>query len=107
MSEKDLPDNVAPNPHSLPYASNVGAPIIRPEHSLGGWKIGAVHNANKHYEERFNKLKKEFEELSKDFKWNEKHMLKDEYIVGIFGKTSKIGLNQFGFILLKSLKPTK
>ena len=34
--EKDLPDNVAPNPHSLPYASNI---------------------------ERFNKLKKEFEEL--------------------------------------------
>ena len=58
-NEKDLPDNVAPNPHSLPYASNVGAPVIRPDHSLGGWKIGAVHSANKHYEERFNKLKKE------------------------------------------------
>ena len=70
MSEKDLPDNVA-NPHSLPYASNMGAPIIRPDHSLGGWKLGAVHSANKHYEERFNKLKKDFEQLSEDVKWNE------------------------------------
>lgn len=70
-NEKDLPDNVAPNPHSLPYASNIGAPVIRPDHSLGGWKIGAVHSANKHYEERFNKLKKEFEELTEDVKWNE------------------------------------
>jgi hypothetical protein len=71
MNEKDLPDNVAPNPHSLPYASNIGAPVIRPDHSLGGWKIGAVHTANKHYQERFDKLKKEFEELAEDFKWNE------------------------------------
>jgi len=71
MSEKDLPDNVAPNPHSLPYASNVGAPVIRPDHSLGGWKLGAVHTANKHYQERFNKLKREFEELAEDYKWNE------------------------------------
>jgi len=71
MNEKNLPDNVAPNPHSLPYASNIGAPVIRPDHSLGGWKVGAVHSANKHYEERFNKLKKELEELAEDYKWNE------------------------------------
>ena len=70
-NEKKLPDNVAPNPHSLPYASNIGAPAIRPDHSLGGWKIGAVHSANKHYEERFNKLKKEFEMLAEDVQWNE------------------------------------
>ena len=71
INEKDLPDNVTPNPHSLPYASNVGAPVIRPDHSLAGWKQGAVHSANKHYQERFDKLKKEFEDLAEDFKWNE------------------------------------
>lgn len=71
MDEKKVPDNVAPNPHSLPYGSNLGAPVIKPDHSLGGWKVGAVHRANKHYEERFNKLKKEFEQLSEDVKWNE------------------------------------
>lgn len=71
MEEKDLPDNVAPNPHSLPYASNLGAPVIKPDHSLGGWKIGAVHRANKHYDERFNELKKELEELYNEYKWNE------------------------------------
>ena len=71
MDEKELPDNVATNPHSLPYASNLGAPVIKPDHSLGGWKVGAVHRANKHYNERFNKLKKEFEQLAEDVKWNE------------------------------------
>lgn len=66
-----MPDNVAPNPHSLPYASNLGAPVIKPDHSLGGWKDGAVHRANKHYDERFNELKKELEELYNEYKWNE------------------------------------
>ena len=46
-------------------------PAIKPDHSLGGWKVGAVHSANKHYEERFNKLKKELEKLAEDVKWNE------------------------------------
>ena len=71
MDEKDLPDNVAPNPHSLPYASDLGAPVIKPDHSLGGWKVGAVHRANQHYDERFNKLKKELQNLYSEFKWNE------------------------------------
>lgn len=71
MDEKDLPDNVTPNPHSLPYASDLGAPVIKPDHSLGGWKVGAVHRANKHYDERFNKLKTELQNLYSEFKWNE------------------------------------
>ena len=71
MNEKDLPDNVAPNPHSLPYASNLGAPVIKPNHSLGGWKIGAVHRANKHYNERYEKLKEEFLSLYAEYQWNE------------------------------------
>lgn len=71
MDEKNLPDNVASNPHSLPYGSNLGAPAIKPDHSLGGWKIGAVHRANKHYDERFKELKKELENLYGEYKWNE------------------------------------
>ena len=71
MNEKNLPDNVAPNPHSLPYASNLGAPVIKPNHSLGGWKIGAVHRANKHYNERYEKLKQEFLDLYAEYQWNE------------------------------------
>lgn len=45
--DKDLPDNVAPNPNTLPYASNIGAPVIKPDHSLSGWKHGAVHSDRK------------------------------------------------------------
>ena len=71
MDEKNLPDNIAPNPHSLPYASNLGAPVIKPNHSLGGWKTGAVHRANQHYQERFDKIKVEYQQLTKELEWNE------------------------------------
>jgi len=68
---KNLPDSYVPNANSLPYASSLSSPVIRPDHSLGGWKVGAVHSANKHYEERFNKLKAEAEKLAEEVKWNE------------------------------------
>tara|TARA_B000000557_G_C20808611_1_gene458856 strand:+ start:2416 stop:2805 length:390 start_codon:yes stop_codon:yes gene_type:complete len=71
MSKKKLPDSYVPNAYALSYGSNLSAPVIKPDHSLGGWKVGAVHSANKHYEERFDKIKKELEKLAEDVKWNE------------------------------------
>jgi len=71
MNENKTPDNVALNPHSLPYGSNLGAPSIKPNHSLGGWKVGAIHRANKYYDERFSALKNEFEQVYNELKWNE------------------------------------
>ena len=47
--EKKIPDNVVLHPNALPYASDLVAPVIKPDHSLTGWKHGAVHSANKHY----------------------------------------------------------
>jgi len=71
MGKKKIPDNYSANARSLPYASDLGAPVIKPDHSLGGWKIGAVNSANKHYDERFNKLKTELENLYNEFNWNQ------------------------------------
>ena len=50
---------------------HMAAPVIKPDHSLSGWKHGAVHSANKHYTDKFEALKKQFEELAEDFKWND------------------------------------
>ena len=69
-NEGKTPDNIVPNPHSLPYASNLGAPVIKPN-NLGAWKGGAVHSTNKYFEEKFNEIKKQAKELSDEFKWNE------------------------------------
>lgn len=66
----DKPDNVADNPNILPYASNVGAPAIKPDHSLGGWKNNVVLRSNKHYQERFDEIKQQFEKLTQEVHWN-------------------------------------
>lgn len=67
----DKPDDVADHPHSLPYASDRAAPVIKPDTSVAGWKVGAVASANKHYEDRFNDIKRQFNELVQDYKWND------------------------------------
>ena len=64
------PDNVADTPGLLPYASNIGAPIIRPD-NIDNWKLRGVNKVNKHLETKFNELKEEYLKLVEEYKWNE------------------------------------
>lgn len=64
------PDNVADKPNILPYGSNVGAPAIRVD-NIKGWKDTRVQKVNKQFEERFIELKKEYDKLVDEFKWND------------------------------------
>ena len=70
MRKKDSPDNYVPNAYAIPYASSLSSPVIKPN-NLGGWKMGAVHSANQHYEERFEELRKNLQDLAEEVKWNE------------------------------------
>ena len=53
---KDKPDNVADNPGLLPYASNVGAPVIKPD-DVDTWKNQKVVKTNHYFETRYNEIK--------------------------------------------------
>ena len=64
------PDNVSDNPGILPYGSNIGAPAIRIE-NIQGWKNTRVEKVNKHFEDRFVELKKEYDKLVEEYKWND------------------------------------
>jgi len=64
------PDNVADNPALLPYASNVSAPVIRPD-NIDDWKLRGVHKVNKQIETKFNELKEEYLKLVEEYRWNE------------------------------------
>lgn len=83
----DKPDDVADNPHSLPYASDRAAPAIRPDKSIAGWKVGAVVSANKHYEDRYNDIKQQFQELAEEFKWNDIMFNAEMRIKPVVGKS--------------------
>jgi len=63
-------DNVSDSPNILPYGSNVGAPAIRIE-NIQGWKNTRVEKVNKHFEDRFVELKKEYDKLVEEYKWND------------------------------------
>ena len=76
MSKK-YPDNVAWDEKEqrwvaniLPYASNVGAPVIKPD-NVDSWRQRGVSKVNHHLETRFLELKEEYLKLVDEFKWND------------------------------------
>ena len=64
------PDNVSDNPGLLPYGSNVGAPAIQVS-NIEHWKEPRIVNVNHQFEDKFFELKREYEKLIEEYKWNE------------------------------------
>ena len=74
--EKERPDNIVfsdgkgYNACLLPYATNVGAPLIKID-DLVSWKSRGISNVNKEFENKFNELKMQYQNLIEEFEWNE------------------------------------
>lgn len=74
--EDKKPDNVVYsktegyNAHLLPYATSVGAPIIKVD-DLVSLKSRGVHSVNKELQGKFAELKAQYESLMEEFEWNE------------------------------------
>ena len=74
--EKDKPDNIVfseekgYNASMLPYSTNVGAPIIKMD-DVVSWKSRGISAVNKQFENKFNELKIQYENLLKEYEWNE------------------------------------
>lgn len=74
--ENKKPDNIVfshengYNASLLPYATSVGAPIIKAD-DVAAWKGRGIRNVNKEFENKFNELKLEYEKLMEEFEWND------------------------------------
>lgn len=74
--EKQKPDNIVYtqengyNASFLPYATSVGAPIIKID-DLVSWKARGITNVNKEFENKFNELKLQYQKLMNEYEWNE------------------------------------
>jgi len=74
--EKEKPDNIVYSPEKgyhasqLPYASNIGAPIIKVD-DIVSWKSRNINNVNKEFESKFNELKLQYQMLMEEYEWNE------------------------------------
>ncbi len=74
MSKK--PDNIVYNEEEgynaklLPYATTVGAPIIKID-DVVTWKTTGIQKVNKEIESKFNELKAEYNKLLEEYRWND------------------------------------
>ena len=74
--ENKKPDNIVYsdekgyNASLLPYSTNVGAPAIRVD-DLVSWKSRGITNVNKEFENKFNELKIQYQNLMEEYEWNE------------------------------------
>ncbi|WP_333600376.1 DUF2452 domain-containing protein [Flavobacterium sp.] len=74
--EKERPDNIVfSDQHGyhaslLPYATNVGAPIIKVD-DVVSWKSRGISAVNKEFEDKFNELKMRYQNLMNEYEWNE------------------------------------
>lgn len=58
------------NASILPYATSVGAPAITID-DLVSWKSRGITNVNKEFENKFNELKIQYQNLMEEYEWNE------------------------------------
>ena len=74
--ENKKPDNVVfseekgYNASLLPYATSTGAPVIKMD-DVVSWKSRGISNVNKEFENKFNELKAQYQNLVNEYEWNE------------------------------------
>jgi len=74
--KKERPDNIVYsdekgyNASSLTYSTTVGAPVIRID-DVVAWKSRGIAAVNKELENKFNELKIQYENLMREYEWNE------------------------------------
>ena len=54
----------------LPYGSDLSAPSIKLE-NVGAWKQSGITKINSYFDTRFQAIKKEYESMIEEYKWNE------------------------------------
>ena len=74
--KKQNPDNIVfsqekgYNAKLLPYATTVGAPVIKTD-DVVAWKTRGIHQVNKEFEGKFNELKDQYKKLMEEYEWND------------------------------------
>jgi hypothetical protein len=74
--KKQNPDNIVfsqekgYNAKLLPYATTVGAPVIKTD-DVVAWKTRGIHQVNKEFEGKFNELKNQYKKLMEEYEWND------------------------------------
>ena len=110
MIKKDKPDNVVfsegkgYNANLLSYSTNVGAPAIIMD-DVVGWKSRGISNVNKEFENKFNELKMQYQDLMKEYEWNELVYNARFSFEPVIGETYHLYLGDDGVYFLSLIAP--
>ena len=110
MIKKDKPDNVVfseekgYNANLLSYSTNVGAPAIIMD-DVVGWKSRGISNVNKEFENKFNELKIQYQDLIKEYEWNELVYHARFSFEPVIGETYHLYLGDDGVYFLSLIAP--
>lgn len=94
------------NAHLLPYATNVGAPIIQTD-DVDLWKQRGVNKVNKQLETKFNELKQEYQRLVDEFKWNDLVYKAKFSFEPVIGETYHLYIGNDGNLFLSLISPNE
>ena len=100
------PDNVSDNPGLLPYGSNVGAPAIQVS-NIEHWKGPRVIHVNQQFEDKFEELKKEYEKLIEEYRWNDLVYKAKFSFEPVTGKIYHLYYGTDGKIFLSLISPSE
>ncbi len=110
--EKKYPDNVVWSEekgyyaHLLPYATNVGAPVIIPE-NVSTWKNEKILKTNHYFQKRYDEIKEEYKKLVDEFEWNRMVYSSNYNFQPIVGEKYYLYLRNNGEYFLSLIKPTE
>jgi len=105
MSNKK-PDNFVDNPGLLPYGSNIGSPAIQVS-NIEHWKEPRILNVNKQFEDKFEELKKEYQKLIDEYKWNDLVYKSKFSFEPVIGKIYHLYYADNGKIFLSLISPNE
>nr|WP_314866597.1 DUF2452 domain-containing protein [uncultured Flavobacterium sp.] len=109
---KQKPDNIVYSDEQgyiaslLPYATNVGAPVIKTDDVMA-WKSRGIHSVNKEFENKFLELQLAYQKLMDDYKWNELVYNAKFSFEPVIGETYHMYLGEDGIEFLSLIAPNE
>jgi len=100
------PDNYVENPGIMPYGTDLGAPSIRPE-NIENWKNSKIIKVNKEFSNRYEFLKKQYDDLIEEFKWNDMIYGSKFNFEPVVGETYHLYCRQNGKNFLSLIEPNQ
>jgi hypothetical protein len=90
----------------LTYGTNIGAPAIKIE-DVGGWKRTAANEVNRQIKTKFDELKKEYESLVEEYRWNDLIFRAEYNFVPVIGEIYHLYSRENGSIFLSMIGPNE